>query len=57
MTEKTAEVDQLKSATLDEISNMVDSISREFKAKHAVIAPVMNELKVSDSIHYAICIY
>lgn len=45
MTEKTAEVDQLKSATLDDISNMVDSISREFKARHAVIAPVMNELK------------
>jgi len=46
MTEKTAEVDQLKSSTLDEISAMVDNISKEFKARHAIIAPIMAELKV-----------
>jgi intraflagellar transport protein 81 len=47
MTEKTAAVDQMKSSTLDEISAVVDSISKEFKARHAIIAPVMAELKVS----------
>jgi len=45
MTEKAAEVDQMKSATLDQISQMVEQISREFKAKQSQLTPIMTELK------------
>jgi len=46
MSEKTAEVDQLKGSTLEEISAMVERIGREFKAKQEQLAPLMAELKV-----------
>merc|ERR1711916_312469 len=45
MTEKAAEVDQMKGQTLDEISAMVDQIGREFKSKQAQLQPLMAELK------------
>ena len=45
MTEKAAEVDQLKSATLDQISNMVENIAKEFKSKQSQLQPLINELK------------
>ena len=46
MTEKTAEVDQAKGATLEQISSMVEQIGREFKSKQAQLQPLMAELKV-----------
>jgi len=45
MTEKAAEVDQLKGSTLEEISQMVEQISREFKNKQAQLQPLIQELK------------
>lgn len=45
MSEKTAEVDQLKGATLEEISAMVEQIGREFKNKQIQLQPMMQELK------------
>jgi uncharacterized coiled-coil protein SlyX len=45
MSEKTAAVDQLKGATLEEISAMVEQIGREFKSKQLQLQPLMQELK------------
>ena len=45
MSEKAAEVDQIKGATLDEISSMVDKISREFRQKQTQLQPLMSKLK------------
>lgn len=45
MSEKTAAVDQLKGATLEEISAMVEQIGREFKTKQMQLQPMMTELK------------
>jgi intraflagellar transport protein 81 len=45
MSEKTAAVDQLKGATLEEISAMVEQIGREFKNKQMQLQPMMTELK------------
>lgn len=46
ITERTAEMDQLKGSTLEDISSMVDQINREFKNKEAQLQPLMAELKV-----------
>lgn len=46
MTEKTAGVDQIKGATLEQISQMVEEINREFKRKNQQLAPLVQELKV-----------
>ena len=46
MTDKVAEVDQMKGSTLEDISSMVDQINREFKNKQAQLQPLMAELKV-----------
>lgn len=46
MTEKAAEVDQMKGATLEEISAMVEQITREFKNKQAQLQPLIAKLKV-----------
>jgi predicted DNA-binding protein (UPF0278 family) len=45
-TEQAAEVDQMKGATLEEISQMVDRISREYRSKQAQLQPLTQELKV-----------
>lgn len=45
MTEKAAEIDQLKGLTLEEISSMVEAINREFKNKQASLQPLIQELK------------
>jgi intraflagellar transport protein 81 len=45
MSEKTAEVDQMKGATLDQISTMVEQISREFRQKQTQLQPLMSKLK------------
>jgi len=45
MSEKTAEVDQMKGATLEQISSMVEKISREFRSKQAQLQPLMTNLK------------
>jgi intraflagellar transport protein 81 len=45
MTEKTAEIDQMKGATLEDISAMVESINREFKNKQQQLQPLIGELK------------
>ena len=45
MSEKAAEVDQLKGATLEEISTMVEQIGREFRQKQAQLQPLMARLK------------
>jgi intraflagellar transport protein 81 len=45
MTEQTAAVDAEKGATLEQISAMVEQISREFKAKMVQVQPLMAELK------------
>lgn len=45
MTEKTAEVDQMKGATLEEISAMVENITREFKNKQSQLQPLISDLK------------
>ena len=46
MAEKTAEVDQLKGSTLEEISALVEDIGRKFKSKQAQLQPLVNDLKV-----------
>lgn len=46
MSEKTAAVDQMKGATLEEISSFVEQIGREFKTKQLQLQPLMTELKV-----------
>jgi hypothetical protein len=46
MSEKTAAVDQMKGATLEEISAFVEQIGREFKTKQLQLQPLMTELKV-----------
>lgn len=51
MSEKTAQVDSEKGATLEQISAMVEQISREFKSKMIQIQPLMGELKVSCFIY------
>ena len=45
MSEKAASVDERKSATLEQMSDMVDSISRELPAKKEKLAPLIAELK------------
>ena len=50
MTDKVAEVDQMKGSTLEDISSMVDQINREFKNKQAQLQPLMAELKVGNSL-------
>ena len=45
MTEKTAEIDQLKGSTLEDISQMVEQITREFKNKQTQLQPLIQELK------------
>ena len=45
MAEKASEVDQMKGATLEQISAMVEEIGREFKKKQAQLGPMMAELK------------
>jgi uncharacterized coiled-coil protein SlyX len=46
--ERAAEVDQIKGSTLEEISQMVEQINREFKNKQAQLQPLIAELKVGD---------
>lgn len=46
MAEKVSEIDQMKGATLEEISSMVEQIGREFKTKQLQLQPMMTELKV-----------
>ncbi len=50
MTEKAAEIDHVKGATLEEISAMVEQISREFRNKQNQLQPLIAELKVSFSL-------
>lgn len=45
VTEKTSEIDQMKGATLEEISAMVEQIGKEFKTKQMQLQPMMAELK------------
>jgi len=45
MTEKAAEVDLMKGATLDQISSMVEQINREFRSKQVQLKPLIDELK------------
>jgi len=45
MTEKAAEVDSLKGSTLEDISSMVEQITREFKNKQSQLQPLIAELK------------
>jgi hypothetical protein len=47
MTEKAAEIDQLKGLTLEDISTMVEQINREFRNKQKQLQPLIQELKVS----------
>lgn len=47
MTEKTAEIDQKKSETLEEISAMVEKINKEFKEKQKDLQPLISKLKVN----------
>jgi intraflagellar transport protein 81 len=47
MAERSAEVDSMKGATLEQISDMVGEIGREFKSKQAQLNPLMAELKVN----------
>lgn len=51
MAEKTAEVDQMKGATLEQISAMVEQIGREFKQKQQLLQPLMVELKALRQQH------
>ncbi len=50
MTEQTAAVDQMKGATLEQISQLVEQIGREFKNKQAQLQPILEDLKV-------LCVY
>mmetsp|Transcript_19163 Transcript_19163/g.20774 ORF Transcript_19163/g.20774 Transcript_19163/m.20774 type:complete len:714 (-) Transcript_19163:78-2219(-) len=45
MSEKAAEIDQMKGATLEEISSKVELISREFRNKQSQLQPLIAELK------------
>jgi intraflagellar transport protein 81 len=45
MTEKASEIDQMKGATLEEISTKVEQISREFRNKQSQLQPLIAELK------------
>jgi len=45
LTNQTAEVDQAKGATLEQISQLVEQIGREFKNKQAQLQPIISELK------------
>lgn len=45
MTEKAAEVDLMKGATLEQISSMVEQINREFRSKQVQLKPLIDELK------------
>jgi intraflagellar transport protein 81 len=45
LTMATAEVDQAKGATLEQISQLVEQIGREFKNKQAQLQPIIAELK------------
>ena len=45
MTEKTAEIDQMKGSTLEDISKMVEDINREFKKMQSQLQPLISELK------------
>jgi hypothetical protein len=53
-TEQAAEVDQMKGSTLEEISQMVDQISREYRSKQAQLQPLSQELKVRASACYGL---
>lgn len=46
MAEKTAEVDLIKGSTLEDISQMVEQISREFKSKQSQLKPLIMEVKL-----------
>eukprot|EP01038_Epipyxis_sp_PR26KG_P004215 gene4215-5990_t len=45
MSERTAEVDQIKGATLEEISVTVEQIGKEFKKMQTQLQPLISELK------------
>jgi septal ring factor EnvC (AmiA/AmiB activator) len=45
MSEKAAEIDQMKGATLEDISNKVEQISREFRSKQTQLQPLIGDLK------------
>lgn len=47
LTIATAAVDQEKGATLEQISQLVEQIGREFKNKQAQLQPIITELKVT----------
>lgn len=47
MAERSAEVDQMKGATLEQISSMVEEIGKEFKSKQSQLNPLMAEVKVT----------
>lgn len=57
MTEKAAEIDHVKGATLEEISAMVEQISREFRNKQNQLQPLIAELKVSHTTRYVLTIF
>jgi len=46
MADRTAEVDQIKGATLEEISHTVEQIGKEFKRMQSQLQPLIMELKV-----------
>ncbi len=54
MAEKTSEIDQTKGLTLEQISTMVEQISREFKAKQTQLQPLMATLKATRAEHQEI---
>jgi intraflagellar transport protein 81 len=45
MSERTAQVDQMKGMTLEQISGVVDQIGREFRSKQSQLQPLIGELK------------
>ena len=45
MAEKTAEIDQSKGMTLEQISSLVEQITREFKQRQSQLQPLMASLK------------
>lgn len=47
MTEKSAEVDQLKGATLEEMSVLVEEIMRKFQVKKRELAPLVAQVKAA----------
>jgi len=47
MSEKAAEVDQMKGSTLEEISTMVEMIGREFRTKQSQLQPLIQDLKTA----------